>query len=335
MSVSITGACNLNCAFCYVGGPRKGKMEFSVFKKIVEDAMKLGVETVKLTGGEPLLHEEWEKFAQYLEDCDLNHEIITNGTMITEEVAKKLKATKTGVRMSLESIEEKIDDSLTCIPGAWKKRMLAIENLKKAGFTKKELYILTKALKQNKKTFLQTYDWAIKNNITPTLGRLIPVMNAKEDWALKGEEFRELLAKANQLFEFNEAVQLPQLKNSPCNIQGKNCYVEVNGDVFPCSGLRVIAGNIFQQSLTEIWNNSKVFKEFCGLRDNLKGSCAKCQQNKEKKCCGCRAIAFATFHDPCAPDPHCPNYNPKDKWQSDYSYWKKQNFENIPKTKNK
>lgn len=331
MSIAIIGACNLNCAFCYVGGTREGKMDFETFKKIVDDAIPLGLRMVKITGGEPTLHPELHKFLDYLHQHGIQNNIVTNGTMITEQSAKKFRKSFTTVKVSLESIDEKTDDSLTRVPGTWKKKMQAIEILRRNGFNKKNLCIIIKALKQNKKYFLQTYEWAYKNNITPALDRLIPVMNAKEEWAITGPELNDLISDANKIEEFNLETQMPQTKNSPCNVHGRNCYIEVNGDVYPCSGLRVIAGNIFRHSLDEIWNDSAVFKEFFAFRDDLKGTCGKCEQSRLNHCCGCRAIAFAIFHDPRAPDPHCPRYNPNDKWVPDYSYWKNENFSNISK----
>jgi radical SAM protein with 4Fe4S-binding SPASM domain len=213
--------------------------------------------------------------------------------------------------------------------------MESIKNLKAAGYNKKNLTIITKALKQNKETFIETFDWAMKNDINTSLDRLIPVMCAKPQWAIAGQELTDLITRINKLNKYNDKVTMPQLKNSPCSAIGTSCYVEVNGDVYPCSGLMVLAGNAFKSSLDYIWNHSKVFNEFDSFKDNLKGSCSKCKQNKEKQCCGCRAIAFAIFHDPRAPDPHCPNYNIKDKWEPDYSFWQKETIANIKKSKTK
>jgi radical SAM protein with 4Fe4S-binding SPASM domain len=79
-------------------------------------------------------------------------------------------------------------------------------------------------------------------------------------------------------------------------------FISYQGEVYPCGYLPVLAGNLQEQSLAEIWENASVFKQ---LRDtaNLKGKCGYCEFRNV--CMGCRARAFAATGDFLNEEPFC------------------------------
>jgi len=79
-------------------------------------------------------------------------------------------------------------------------------------------------------------------------------------------------------------------------------FISYQGEVYPCGYLPVLAGNLHQQSLAEIWENAPVF---LALRetDNLKGKCGYCEFRNI--CMGCRARAFAATGDYMDEEPFC------------------------------
>ncbi len=80
------------------------------------------------------------------------------------------------------------------------------------------------------------------------------------------------------------------------------CFVSSRGDVYPCGYLPLLAGNIRQQSLREIWATSSVFETF---RDTtlLEGKCGTC--GYKNICSGCRARAYGVYGSALAEDPYC------------------------------
>jgi radical SAM protein with 4Fe4S-binding SPASM domain len=80
------------------------------------------------------------------------------------------------------------------------------------------------------------------------------------------------------------------------------CFISYQGEVYPCGYLPVLAGNLHQQTLAEIWESATVFRQ---LRDtgNLKGKCGYCEFRNI--CMGCRARAFAATGDYLDEEPFC------------------------------
>lgn len=84
-----------------------------------------------------------------------------------------------------------------------------------------------------------------------------------------------------------------------------SCAIDINGNIIPCLPLYKIAvGNIKNDNILEVWNQSKVFNELRN-RNNLKGKCGRCKY--KQLCGGCRAEAFYQTGDLLEQDNTCWN----------------------------
>jgi radical SAM protein len=79
-------------------------------------------------------------------------------------------------------------------------------------------------------------------------------------------------------------------------------FISHVGEVYPSGFLPLVAGNVRERSLTEIYNESKIFQD---LKDpeKLKGKCGRCQF--KYICGGSRARAYAVFGDYLMQEPKC------------------------------
>ena len=93
----------------------------------------------------------------------------------------------------------------------------------------------------------------------------------------------------------------PNLKAS-CPAGISEAAIFANGDMSPCCEIPVIGGNIRTDTIKNIWNNSKVFKEFRN-RSLVKGKCGKCPFIMN--CGGCRANAYIKYNDYLEGDDVC------------------------------
>jgi len=105
--LGVTADCNLRCRYCYArGGEEKAHMSEEVARRAV-DLMAERSEKFKIqfTGGEPLLNLNLiEKVLRHLEEggVDALCQVQTNGTLITAEMADRLKGLGMGVGVSLD-----------------------------------------------------------------------------------------------------------------------------------------------------------------------------------------------------------------------------------------
>ena len=91
--VEPTSHCNLRCIMCPnkdLPREQKGFMDWTLYRKIIDEASEYVFDIHLLHRGESLLHPDFFKMAQYAHDKGLTVKFHTNGTLLDEEKAYKL-----------------------------------------------------------------------------------------------------------------------------------------------------------------------------------------------------------------------------------------------------
>jgi cyclic pyranopterin phosphate synthase len=112
LRISVTDRCNLNCMYCTGGGsvppaPRSYALTYEEIYRVVEAAASLGINTVRLTGGEPLLRPDLSRLVGMLNRIDGIKEIaLTTNGMLLGKLAEELKNTGLKrVNVSLDTLQ--------------------------------------------------------------------------------------------------------------------------------------------------------------------------------------------------------------------------------------
>ena len=132
----LTEGCNLACCHCWLApkydpeGTRYPTLDVSLFRKILDEASPLGLQNVKLTGGEPLLHPQIDKILDILKDRDLPVILETNGLLCDEKMAAHLaEIHDLFVSVSLDGATAEIHDRIRGVLGAFEKAIRGIKAL--------------------------------------------------------------------------------------------------------------------------------------------------------------------------------------------------------------
>lgn len=104
LELLITDRCNLRCRHCYLGEGRHQDLEFDKILKILEEFEAIHGLRLLLSGGEPLLHPEFWRLNDVLGRFAFRSVLLSNGSLITEEVAEKLRVHE--VQISLDGMKE-------------------------------------------------------------------------------------------------------------------------------------------------------------------------------------------------------------------------------------
>ena len=112
LDIEPTNNCNFHCRFCPLGTGiikrSKGYMSDETVDRLCEDVKKYGVGGVRLVGeGEPLLHPKVFDIVKKFKAVGVLVHIITNGSLLTEEKARKLiEAGLDGIKISFQGTDE-------------------------------------------------------------------------------------------------------------------------------------------------------------------------------------------------------------------------------------
>ncbi|MBI5303641.1 MAG: radical SAM protein [Chloroflexi bacterium] len=140
--VYAAGSCNLACRHCWIvpkfqpdgdGGPYV-KLEY--VEKAIREGKPLGLRSIKLTGGEPMLHPQFRELVSLINDAGLDIVIETNGTLVDDTLAKflKEKSRVCFISVSLDGVKPETHDALRSVPGSYDRAVAGIKNLVAVGF---------------------------------------------------------------------------------------------------------------------------------------------------------------------------------------------------------
>jgi radical SAM protein with 4Fe4S-binding SPASM domain len=306
-------------------------------KRLLDDISKYYDPVIVLSGGEPLLREDVFDIASYGTSKGLRMCLATNGTLVTDEICEKMKASGIKiVALSLDGSKEEIHDNFRRQKGAFKGTINAARLLKKhsipfiinSSFTKRNQADIPNVYKLAKK--LGATAWYMFM-IVPT-GRGKEIMEeliSREDYeeilkwhyTMEKEEdeilvrptcapqyyrvFRQLAKKEGREFK-RRNLSFSTGGNKGCVAGQLIAFIDHKGNVHPCSYFPENAGNIKEQSFKEIWENSQLLRNLRNFKI-YKGKCGECEYLMV--CGGCRARAYAVHGDYLAEEPYC-TYNP-------------------------
>lgn len=166
LDIELTERCDNNCIHCYINLPadddqaRERELSTEEWKHILKEASSLGCLDVRLTGGEPLLREDFEEIYIHARRLGIKVLIFTNARRMTPRLADLLSRMPPleELEVSLYGIKKETYEAVTRIPGsfeeAWRGVNLLIE--------KKILFLVKNAwLPPNKKEIREFESWAM------------------------------------------------------------------------------------------------------------------------------------------------------------------------------
>ncbi len=136
-SIDLTYRCNNDCRHCWLWIPpdspeKKKELTFEEIRRIVGDARALGCQKWSISGGEPMLREDFSEIFDYITRNSKGYTLNTNGTLITPRIARLMK--RPGKKwIALYGATADVHDHITRNPGSFEAFRKGISLLKEAG----------------------------------------------------------------------------------------------------------------------------------------------------------------------------------------------------------
>jgi SynChlorMet cassette radical SAM/SPASM protein ScmE len=139
VEIALTGCCNLRCQYCFYADEMTALKDVSTGQWLAffEELGRLAVRRVTLTGGEVFTRPDFWELLDGIITNKMRYNILTNGTLITEETLAQFQVGKR--RLRLESIQVSIDGSCAEVhnrsrPNSFDRALHGLHLLKEAGF---------------------------------------------------------------------------------------------------------------------------------------------------------------------------------------------------------
>lgn len=313
---AITNRCNLRCVHCNMnsGDALNNELKTEDCIKIIDKLAEKKVQRITFFGGEPLVRKDFFQIADYAYNKGIFINMTTNALMITEEMIKKELYKFDMVRVSLDGPNAETHEFIRNKKGAFDETIKRIKMLVKNGIDVGVVTCIShRNLKYIKEMITLLEELKIKRWFLPLLSSAGRGSSISKE-VLTPLEVKQFLIDiqnltANSSFTVNLDIPYSillkkQNKNvtAACPAAISELVIFANGDVSPCCQVPVIAGNVLEKDIYEIWNNSDVFKNFRD-RSLVKGKCGNCKFLMN--CGGCRANAYIKYNDYLEGDDVC------------------------------
>jgi radical SAM protein with 4Fe4S-binding SPASM domain len=304
----LTLRCNLRCRHCgsRAGQQRDDELTLEEMLHVADQLAELECRFLTLSGGEPLMRQEWPLVAERLVAHGITVGMISNGILFDEDAARTAK------RVGLETVAFSLDGFQEAheyqrrVPGQWRMVLNAIEHCKAQGLPPgivttinnrnlPELPALREFLRERGVERWQVQFATPTGNMADNQGLMV----APEDFLTAVPLIAEMCSddllpvvypshNVGYFGEPEERLRRQQAKlpvwtgcSAGCNVIG----IESNGNVKGCLSLpsacngvdEFVEGNLREKSLREIWEGKNAFaynRQFTVER--LGGFCREC-----------------------------------------------------------
>lgn len=330
--IELTSACNLKCRYCYnKSGEGIDYLEYDQlvsFINSIKPYWSSEKREVFLSGGEPLLYDKY--FDVIVETHKLGHNVylVTNGCSLTFDVMLKISPYIKGVQISLDGCSPDVHDYFRG-EGSFCK---TVKNMR--SFNEEMLKKIRTRISIGKKNCASVIDYidfcrdlgiaGVQFGLIRKQGR--GRTHYESIYELSTEEIYNLKfaidEKKEALSAFGFDVGLFDVEGGNCILTEENPLIDMRidsfGDVYPCHGfysLEFRMGNIFNNTVKEIFDGEKTHRIFDDLRERRKSlhDCQKCMWREHICHGGCPAVAYMLFGD---------IYNLDDKCDLRSKFWR-------------
>lgn len=322
----ITEKCNLRCKHCYssdISSTRNDELSFAECREVITQIEELKksyhLVRVGLLGGEPFIRKDIFNIIKLLSQYGINVNLATNGTLITDEIAMKLRDTGISfVQVSLEGPNEEVNDEIRG-KESFKKAIVGLKHLIRARI---KTGIMMTVTKHNINCIRKMIDLGLQIGTSSiTFNRFIPIGRGKSlsNLTLSSYEFKKMIQVIieeknkntnieihceDPLFYSNYYPRYLNYAKGGCSAGISVIAILPDGLIYPCRKLPITLGNIKKDNLNSIMTERNNFIiNSLSTREQLKGKCQMCE--RKFICGGCRAMAYALTGDYMNEDPHC------------------------------
>lgn len=326
----VNDACNLRCSHCY-HGLKVIKENPITLERLFEDieGLKQVLEqdyeiTICLSGGEVLLRKDLLDMVLKIAMAGHATFLLTNGTLITPELARRLYLRGVEMaRISFDGGTAEVHDAIRG-KGQFEKSIAGVQVFQESGQRVTLSQTLMQGHNDSPEQLESLFEMARREGIGRlNFFRMFGHGDAKNTPAYvytDGQRFKAVLENlwdlASRYPDLDVVIKDPLAKNIElprpanlnldvcCYIKKTHLSVAASGKVYACRKLEKHVGDLFTDTLANIWQNNQLLQQMADRRIYMHGKCRSCPINTECQG-GCLAASYGQTGELFYPDPAC------------------------------
>ena len=224
LAIEITPRCNNNCVHCYINQPERDSLsvhnELSLEKwtDIIDSACEMGALWLLISGGEPLLRDDFSDIYIYAKKKGLLVSVFTNASLISKEHVSLFKTfPPRSLEITVYGVSNLVHNRVTQA-GLFNKTMAGIRLLKKESIP---ITLKAIALKSNYCEINQIYDYCKSNSDRPV--RIDSLLHLRYD--NDPEKNRKILS---QRLSPDRIIEIDKIDHMKCDAIRRKCTIVAN-----------------------------------------------------------------------------------------------------------
>ena len=303
----LTEGCNLKCRHCWIApkyqaptGPVPA-LDLDMLRIIIDQAKPLGLASVKLTGGEPLMHPLINEILDLIKEEGLRLIVETNGVLCTPELAAKMRTTSENpfVSVSLDGADAETHEWVRGVEGSFQGALNGIRHLSEAGFRPQVIMSIMRRNKDQVEPLVRLVEGmgagSVKFNLVQPTERGEKLHEANETLTI--EELVEMGSWVEDTLSLTTDMRLMYHHPVAFKPMGKIFGEEADGcgrcgilgilgvlssGSYALCGIgenipELVFGHAATDRLEDVWRNAPVLNELReGVPNRLEGICGEC-----------------------------------------------------------
>lgn len=316
INIEITTACNLHCPQCYnTVAPQE--IDRSTLMNYLNEAADMGVKTIGLTGGEPLLCSYLEDIIERISQLGMNAALVTSGSGLSKErLAQLIDRGLKHVIVSLNGSSREVNDKSR---DGYDYAINALELLRESPIFYSINWI---PRKDNVDDFPKLLRLAEQYGVGKiSILRLKPASEAEKEqtldkaYLLKLAEYIKSGRSSKVYIDVTECYSIlrnlvykkeSNIKKSGCRAGRKYMVIDALGYFRPCRLMKYREKN---RSIYDYWNNAKILEKLRTVEDYIEEPCRDCVRLEQ--CRTCRCVCGESYGGFYAGEKACPIFQSK------------------------
>jgi GTP 3',8-cyclase len=267
LRIAVTDRCNYKCVYCRTGneGALYGDLPFSDYLRMARVLVGLGVEKIRITGGEPLLRRGVIGFVRELSRMrttnggELDIALTTNGHLL-EEMANPLKdAGLRRITVSMDAVDADRFARITRVPDGYHNVLAGIRASRRAGLGPVKVNcVLMRGFNED-----QIIPFGIFAREEDVIVRFIEFMPLEEDRAWSPNTVVSLNEIVQRMAEYRPLVEIPHARSETARRYRFDDGIGEIGIIAPvshpfcghCSRIRITSDGKIRTCLFSIWDH--------------------------------------------------------------------------------
>jgi len=257
----LTEACNLSCLHCYA---TKGQRELptALALRTIDEIAKQGCLCLLFSGGEPILHSEFERIYTHAKEAGLLLTVFTNGTTVSERIADLFKdLPPRSIEISVHGASQDIFEQMTAVDGSYLAFRKGLDLLASRGIQFHLKTILTVSNQHEIEDIRRlAKDMEAGFRLDPSIfprinGDLSPIQLRLPPAEAVDMEFRDPDLGDKWLESLGMLTRGDPARLYTCNAGIASFHVDVEGRLLPCVMMPWISHDLHPEGFAVAWDS--------------------------------------------------------------------------------